>query len=132
MAEQKLSFPGLDASVLDAHDADVSAAEHEVHLAEEALAAARERLRAREIAALEKGERALSYLRIFAADNAAVATAISGVTLSRTVAKVLAPDAPRRGRGRPRKIETALPFEANSPHVPPVEVALADGIRAAL
>ena len=127
LSDQNLTFPGLDAAVLQAHDAEVAAAEQEVRRAEQALADARDRLRACEIAALEKGERALSYLRVFAADNDAVAAAISGVALTRTVAKVLAADAPRRGRGRPRKEESALPFEAGAS-----EARVADAVSATL
>jgi hypothetical protein len=101
-----LRFPGIDGGVLQTLQHDVAAAESAVRSAEQALEDARSELKAKEAVALERAERALSFLKVCAADDAALAQAIAGLTLTKT--QPLTEDTAPKRRGRPRKTEAPL------------------------
>lgn len=101
-----LRFPGIDGAVLQTVQQEVEDAETAVRNAQQALEDARSALKAKETVALERAERALSFLKVCAVDDAELAQAISGLTLAKTL--TLSEDAGPKRRGRPRKSEAPL------------------------
>jgi hypothetical protein len=108
-----VQFPGVDAKVLDAAVERVEAAARELRQREAELDAARAQLVAAQEDALQKGQRALAYARIFAQDTPELLARLDGVALGGVATSApsasslsTAPAAPRR-RGRPPKSASA-------------------------
>lgn len=108
-----LRFPGVDAAVLRRHQEEVELGAQAVAKAEEAWRLAKADLLAKQQQAVERGERALSYLRVCAADDAVVAEQIAGLSMMAAPVAVHGDGAKRRGR--PRKQEAAGLFEVPDP-----------------
>ncbi len=106
-----VQFPGLDAKVLDAAAERVHAAACEVRRCEAELEAARAQLAVTQEDALQKGQRALAYARVYAQDAPELLARLASVALRGIAAAppssptAVAPAAPRK-RGRPPKSAT--------------------------
>jgi hypothetical protein len=122
-----VKFPDIDRAVLEEAAARVKEKAAEVALALAKLEAARQALYESQEALLQKGQRALSYARIFAEEDAELAAKLDGISLPRPVRKAPRADgaaavldapaaqsdesSPRR-RGRPPKARTSAPLFA--------------------
>ena len=136
----KVRFGDLDASALDSAAGAVRAAARDLAEAEALADAARASLEAAREALVHKGQRALSYARIYAEGSPELAQRLEGIALvggpRRPEAnKLLTPDlaeaAPRR-RGRPPKATAtgtlalggAAPPASNGTPASPTEAAI--------
>ena len=106
-----VQFPGVDANVLDAASARVTAASEAVRRAEAELDAARATLQAAQDEAAQKAQRALAYARVYAQDDAALLA-----RLDELASPPVPTPAPRR-RGRPPKSSTPLFADPQAPVV---------------
>ena len=113
---EKVQFPGVDTKVLDAAAERIEAAACQLRRCQAELEAARAQLAAAQEDALQKGQRALAYARIFAQDQPELLARVDAVELrgasvvsasSSTLSA--APAAPRR-RGRPPKSASTTLF----------------------
>ncbi|MDY7226340.1 hypothetical protein [Hyalangium rubrum] len=129
-----VKFPDMDRGVLEEAAERVKEKAEAVARAQAALDAARQSLHESQEALLQKGQRALSYARIFAEDDAELSMKLEAISLPRPMRKapraegsspvLEAPSAqgeensPRR-RGRPPKARTSAPLfaEGASPEV---------------
>jgi hypothetical protein len=119
-----VQFPGVDAKVLDAAVERVEAAARELRQREAELDAARAQLVSAQEDALQKGQRALAYARVFAQDTPELLARLEGVELGGLAAPApsastlsTAPAAPRR-RGRPPKSASASSLFAGGESAP--------------
>lgn len=102
-----VSFPGIDAEVLEGAASRVHDAQSEVERCEAALAAARQLLVEAEEDELGRAQRALAYARVYAEDQPALHQRLAAIVLPSATRDPLRADdtataAPRR-RGRPPK-----------------------------
>jgi len=88
-------FPDADADRLEAAIDAVNIAAVALAQAEAALAAAREALGEKQRLVTHETDRALAYVRVYAADRPDLRAALDAITSE---------PAARRGRGRPRKV----------------------------
>jgi len=139
-----VKFPDMDRAVLEEAAAWVKEKAEAVARAQAALDAARQSLHESQEALLQKGQRALSYARIFAEDDAELSEKLEAISLPRPVRKApraegaMAMEAPAgqseesapRRRGRPPKARTSAPLfsEGASPEtIAAVEAESANG-----
>jgi hypothetical protein len=139
-----VKFPDIDRGVLEEAAAVVKERAEAVARAQAALDAARQSLHESQDALLQKGQRALSYARIFAEDDAELSEKLDTISLPRPVRKApkaegaMALEAPAvqseesapRRRGRPPKARTSAPLfsEGASPEaIAAVEAESANG-----
>lgn len=119
-----VKFPDLDRAVLEEAAAGVKEKAEAVARAQAALDAARQSLHESQEALLQKGQRALSYARIYAEDDAELSEKLEAISLPRPLRKApraegaVAMEAPSgqseesapRRRGRPPKARTSAPL----------------------
>lgn len=107
-----VKFPDLDRGVLEAAAEQVKERAIALAHAQASLDAARHALHDSQEALLQKGQRALAYVRIFAEENPELAQQLDGISLQRPLRKTPAREgagaveenaAPKR-RGRPPKV----------------------------
>ncbi|PTL84738.1 hypothetical protein [Vitiosangium sp. GDMCC 1.1324] len=122
----EVKFPDVDAEVLEEAAGRVRAQAEAVAKAQAALEAARQALGESQEALLQKGQRALSYARVFAEEDAELSTKLEAISLPKPARKVVRADgsvvaeapaqndetAPRR-RGRPPKSRPSAPLFAD-------------------
>ncbi|QRK11666.1 hypothetical protein JQX13_17305 [Archangium violaceum] len=121
----EVKFPDVDAEVLEEAASRVRAQAEAVAKAQAALEAARQALGESQEALLQKGQRALSYARVFAEEDEALSTKLEAISLPRAARKGVRPEggvaaeaaqneesAPRR-RGRPPKSRPSAPLFAD-------------------
>ena len=104
-----LSFGGLEANVLGRAADAVHAAASALEDAEKKAEQARLALAEKQEELATKAQRALAYARIYAEEDADLATDLEGISLSRTTRRPPADEAiavPLRRRGRPPKNDT--------------------------
>lgn len=114
---ERLSFPDLDARVLSQGVSQVEAAASAVIEAEAALVAARAALEHAQGNLLKTSQRALAYLRVYAEGQPELLKVVEQIALPRGKRSARSPEAspvdaegngaPRRPRGRPRKLAPA-------------------------
>lgn len=139
-----VKFPDMDRGVLEEAAAGVKEKAEAVARAQAVLDAARQSLHESQEALLQKGQRALSYARIFAEEDAELSEKLDAISLPRPVrraprtegaaaleapASLVEESAPRR-RGRPPKARTSAPLfsEGASPEaIAAVEAESANG-----
>ena len=139
-----VKFPDIDRAVLEEAAAGVKEKAEAVARAQAALDAARQSLHESQEALLQKGQRALSYARIFAEDDAELSEKLDAISLPRPVRKApraegaMAMEAPSgqseenapRRRGRPPKTRTSAPLfseGASAEAIAAVEAESANG-----
>ncbi|WNG43178.1 hypothetical protein F0U60_02995 [Archangium minus] len=121
----EVKFPDVDAEVLEEAASRVRAQAEAVAKAQAALEAARQALGESQEALLQKGQRALSYARVFAEEDEALSTKLEAISLPKAARKGARPEgavaaeaaqneesAPRR-RGRPPKSRPSAPLFAD-------------------
>jgi ATP-dependent Clp protease ATP-binding subunit ClpA len=137
----EVKFPDVDAEVLDEAAARVKAQAEAVAKAQAALEAARQALAESQEALQQKGQRALSYARVFAEEDAELSMKLEAISLPRPARKVVRPDgtvaaeapaqndesAPKR-RGRPPKSRPSAPLFADGSS--PEAIAAAEAAEA--
>lgn len=100
---REVRFPDLDGALLEACAQEVRDAQLEVECIEAALEQARAVVRERAQVLALKAQRALSYARIFAADNEELSTRIAELDGQARPAPSSSNAEPGKKRGRPRK-----------------------------
>jgi hypothetical protein len=104
---REVRFPDVDHDSLAALTDELNAAQFELECVEAALASARDVLRERARALNAHAARGLSYARIYAAENRALAGRIAEIELLVGSEAQPSAAAPGKKRGRPRKESAA-------------------------
>ncbi|MBF5046220.1 hypothetical protein FGE12_27640 [Aggregicoccus sp. 17bor-14] len=118
-----VKFPDMDAGVLQEAAVRVRERAEALAKAQAAMEAARLALHESQEALLQRGQRALAYVRVFAEENAELSAKLDGISLPRAARKSMRTDAPVEAQQAAANEESAPKRRGRPPKARPTAAA---------
>ena len=120
---KQVKFPDMDAAVLQESAGRVRERAEALAKAQAAMEVARLALHESQEALLQRGQRALAYVRVFAEENAELSAKLDGISLPRAARKSVRTDAPAEAQVQAANDESAPKRRGRPPKARPAAAA---------